>query len=84
MTDTYNLGRAAADVYKGEGGLMGTGQRTPDKATKAVEALEWQWPGIIRRNARRKSDYVEILLNPRKSHAGNSWGTPPPGLTANR
>lgn len=75
-----NATYAQADVYKGAGGLMGTGQRTPDKAKRAVEELERQWPGIIRRNNRRKSDYVEIVLNPRRQHPGNSWGTLPPGV----
>lgn len=70
---------ATADVYKGAGGLMGTGQRTPDKAEAAIRKLERQWPGIIRRNHRRKSDFPEIILNPHARHQGHDWLTPPPG-----
>lgn len=75
---------AEADVYKAAGGLMGTGQRTPQKAEDAIRELERQWPGIIRRNTRRKSDYPEITLNPKPRHNGNPHTTPPPGEHTNQ
>lgn len=69
---------ADADIYKAPGGCQLT--RRPEDAHVAVAALESDWPGLVRRNTRRKSDFPEIVLAARRRHLGHSITTPPPGV----
>lgn len=68
---------ARADIYKAPGGCQDT--RTVADAEASVVSLMAQWPGLVRRNTRRKSDFAEILLARKPRHAGNPILTPPPG-----
>lgn len=70
---------ADAAIYTGDGGLQGAPEREHTATEHAIQQLEKQWPGIIRRNNKRKSGLPEIILNPRKRHAGHSMETLPPG-----
>lgn len=69
---------ARADIYKAAGGCQLT--RKPEHAHQAVDSLIQQWPGLVRRNTRRKSDHPEILLAPKPRHTGHPPTTPPPGV----
>lgn len=68
---------AKADIYKAPGGCQDT--RTVQMAADSVDSLIRQWPGLVRINTRRKSDFVEILLNRRPRHDGYPLGMPVPG-----
>lgn len=73
---------AQANYYTDPGGCQAPGefQRTPEKVAWSVDELERQWPGLIRRNTRKKdTGYVEITLTPKKRHAGHKPNVPPPG-----
>lgn len=70
---------AKADIYKAPGGCQDT--RTVAAAEQSVQSLMAQWPGLVRRNTRRKSDFPEILLARRPRHAGNAIDVPPPGVS---
>lgn len=49
--------------YRESGGIQG---RTRESVEDNIRRLQDRWPGMIRRNERRKSDYPEILLvNPK-------------------
>lgn len=71
---------ANAAVYTGSGGLQGAPERGAAPTEEAVRQLEQQWPGVIRRNSRRKGALPEILLNPKRRHGGHPYGALPPGL----
>lgn len=76
---------AQANYYTDPGGCQAPGefQRTPAKVAFSVEELEKQWPGLVRRNTRKKdTGYIEITLAPKKRHAGHPSTTPPPGARA--
>lgn len=68
---------ADADIYKAPGGCQLT--RLPEHAEQGAAKLIADWPGLVRRNPRRKSGYTEILLTPKPRHAGHPPGTPVPG-----
>lgn len=68
---------AKADIYKAPGGCQNT--RTVELAEESVQSLIRQWPGLVRRNERRKSDFPEILLARRPRHAGYPITSKPPG-----
>jgi TET-associated glycosyltransferase-like protein len=74
----FNDHVAVADIYRAPGGCQDT--RTVAQAEQSVESLLRQWPGIVRRNARRKSTFPEILLNRRARHAGHAPHVDPPGV----
>lgn len=76
----HNGVAAKAAVYTGAGGLQGSSQRSADKVEAAVAELEAQWPGLVRRNTRRKSDFAEILLSPKPRHDGHPFAVSPPGV----
>lgn len=46
---------------------------------RSVEYLLATWPGLIRRNDKRKSPYPEVKLTPKARTAGHPLSTPPPG-----
>jgi hypothetical protein len=71
---------ATANYYTAPGGCQAAG-RDHAQVEASVQSLLAQWPGLVRRNLRRKSDWPEIVLASRKRHAGNPANTPPPGLT---
>lgn len=68
-----------ADIYVGDGGCQAEGARTRQAAEDAVQELMRQWPGLVKRNTRRNSDFPEILLTPKKRHAGKPAAAQPPG-----
>lgn len=73
-----NDGAAArADIYKAPGGCQTT--RRPEHAEQGAAKLIADWPGLVRRNTRRRSDFAEILLSPKKRHGGHPVTVPPPG-----
>lgn len=68
---------AKADIYKAPGGCQDT--RTVQMAADSVDSLIRQWPGLVRINTRRKSEFVEILLNRRPRQDPKPIGEPVPG-----
>lgn len=60
----FNDVAAKADLYKAPGGCADL--RTRELTEDCVEKLIARWPGLVRRNTKRKSDYPEILLAPRR------------------
>ena len=56
--------------YRGGGGMVAT--RTVEAQEAAVRRLEEKWPGVVRRNGRRASDYPEIRLAAPKVVAGKT------------
>jgi TET-associated glycosyltransferase-like protein len=74
----FNDHVAKADIYRAPGGCQDT--RTVEQAEWSVESLIHQWPGLVRRNTRRRSDFPEILLARRARHAGHSAAIDPPGI----
>lgn len=74
----FNDHVARADIYKAPGGCQDT--RTVRLAEASVQSLINQWPGLVRRNHRRKSDFPEILLARRGRHDGHPADIPPPGV----
>lgn len=67
--------------YYAPGGCQAAG-RDWDQVEQSVQSLLSQWPGLVRRNTARKSEWPEIKLSPKKRHAGNAPETPPPGVAA--
>jgi len=67
-----------ADHYKAPGGCQD--YRTADVSLQAAASLENDWPGIVRRNTRRKSGHAEILLNRRPRHGGRPPQADLPGI----
>lgn len=75
----FNDHVARADIYRAPGGCQDT--RTVEQAEASVASLMQQWPELVRRNTRRRSDFPEILLARRSRHGGHAVDTPPPGQT---
>jgi hypothetical protein len=50
--------------YRGGGGMVDG--RTVEAQEDAVRFIERRWPGAVRRNTRRKSEYPEIVINPQR------------------
>lgn len=69
---------ARANFYTLPGGCQAAG-RNHEQIVASVESLLVQWPGLVRRNTRRKSEHPEILLAPKRRHRGHSPNTPVPG-----
>lgn len=67
-----------ADHYTTPGGCQE--YRDPAMSERVVQQLITEWPGLVRRNTRRKSGHAEILLAPKKRHAGKPATEPPPGV----
>lgn len=72
---------ANANYYTAPGGCQAAGRNLAQVEASVVSLLN-QWPGLVRRNLKRKSDWPEIVLATKKRHAGNSLDTPPPGIIA--
>lgn len=72
---------ARANFWTLDGGCQAAG-RSKAEVEYSVQSLLEQWPGLVRINHKRKSDYTEIVLAAKKRHAGNSPDTPPPGVAA--
>jgi len=70
---------AKADHYTAPGGCQ-TNRTTGDSAHAAAELIR-AWPGLVRRNTKR-TGHAEILLTPKKRHAGHPAHVGPPGLAA--
>lgn len=70
---------ATANYYTAPGGCQAAG-RDHAQVEASVASLLEQWPGLVRRNLRRKSDWPEIILAAKRRHAGHSLDTPPPGI----
>lgn len=70
---------ASANYYTAPGGCQAAGRDLAQVEASVVSLLE-QWPGLVRRNLRRKSDWPEIVLATRKRHDGNPPHVPPPGV----
>lgn len=68
---------AKADHYT-PGGCAG--YRDVALEERAVQTLLDQWPGLVRRNTRRKNAYAEVLLATRGRGQHHTPMTPPPGL----
>lgn len=66
-----------ADHYRLPGGCVDT--RTPDTSAAAATRLLDDWPGLVRRNTRRKGPHTEILLATKARTLGHDRHTPPPG-----
>lgn len=73
-------GVAVQAEYYAPGGCQAAG-RDVDQVEASVQSLLRQWPGLVRRNQKRESGWPEILLSPKKRHAGHPASTPPPGIT---
>jgi len=72
---------ARANFYTLPGGCQAAG-RDHAQISASVDSLLAQWPGLVRRNHRRKSEYPEIVLATKKRHRGHPITTPPPGWAA--
>jgi hypothetical protein len=70
---------ANANYYTAPGGCQAAGRDLAQVEASVVSLLE-QWPGLVRRNLRRKSDWPEIVLATRKRHAGHPVDVEPPGI----
>jgi hypothetical protein len=70
---------ANANYYTAPGGCQAAG-RDLAQVEASVQSLLHQWPGLIRRNLRRKSDWPEVVLASRKRHAGHPANVDPPGI----
>lgn len=68
-----------ADHYDLPGGCQA--YRDPAMSERATATLLSEWPGLIRRNPRRKSGHAEVLLSRRARHDGHPVDVPPPGRT---
>ncbi|HEY2194497.1 MAG TPA: hypothetical protein VGH76_19675 [Actinomycetospora sp.] len=53
--------------------------RTPDVEEASVQALLADWPGLVRRNEKRRSGYPEIKLAVKPRAASHPTTVPPPG-----
>jgi hypothetical protein len=71
-------GIAVNAEYYTPGGCEAAG-RTYDDVERSVQSLLQQWPGLLRRNPKKTSPWPEIVLKPKKRHAGHPPTTPPPG-----
>lgn len=70
---------ANANYYTAPGGCQAAG-RDHAQVEASVQSLLHQWPGLVRRNLRRKSDWPEIVLATRRRHAGHAPDVEPPGI----
>lgn len=61
------------------GGCQAAG-RTFEQVEESVQSLLCQWPDLIRRNDKRKSDWPEVQLARRARTEGHPLDTPPPGV----
>jgi hypothetical protein len=69
-----------ADIYKAPGGCQLT--RRVEHAEQGAVQLMADWPGLVRRNTRRRSKFTEITLSVRGRTHGNPPDVPPPGAAA--
>lgn len=76
-----NDGVAVKTVFYADGGCQAEG-RNFDQVEESVESLLRQWPGLIARAPKRKSEWPEVSLARRKAHAGNPVESLPPGVAA--
>lgn len=80
----YDGGAVRADdvavktEYYAPGGCQAAG-RSREQVEQSVQRLLAQWPGLVKRNTKRSSDWPEITLTPKKRHAGHPVNTGPPG-----
>lgn len=73
-----NDGVAVKTTFYSDGGCQAAG-RNYDQVDESVESLLVQWPGLIKRAPKRKSDWPEVALARRQRHAGNPVDALPPG-----
>jgi hypothetical protein len=76
----YDGAHAEADHYSTPGGI--TDARTAELEEQSVKTLETAWPGLVKRNLKRKSGYPEITLTARPRTRGHNVTVPPPGVNA--
>lgn len=70
---------ANANYYTAPGGCQAAGRDLAQVET-SVESLLHQWPGLVRRNLKRKSDWPEIVLATRRRTDGHAPDVEPPGI----
>jgi hypothetical protein len=73
-----NDGVAVKTTFYSDGGCQAAG-RDYAQVDESVESLLVQWPGLIKRAPKRKSDWPEVALARRGRHAGNPEHALPPG-----
>lgn len=73
-----NDGVAVKTTFYSDGGCQAAG-RNFDQVEESVQSLLVQWPGLITRAPKRKSDWPEVRLARRKRTAGNPVDSQPPG-----
>lgn len=76
-----NDGVAVKTTFYAPGGCQAAG-RSWDEVEESVQSLLVQWPGLIKRAPKRKSEWPEVALARRQRFAGNHEDVPPPGAAA--
>lgn len=71
-------GIAVKTQFYADGGCQAEGRQV-EHVEESVQSLLRQWPGLITRAPKRKSDWPEVKLARRQQHAGNALHVPPPG-----
>lgn len=73
-----NDGVAVKTTFYTDGGCQAAG-RNVDQVEESVQSLLVQWPGLIHRAPKRKSDWPEVRLARRKRTEGHPVDSLPPG-----
>lgn len=76
-----NDGVAVKTTFYAPGGCQAAG-RSWDEVEESVQSLLVQWPGLIKRAPKRKSDWPEVALARRARTGGNHVDVLPPGAVA--